>query len=181
MKPLDIIASSPNAASITKYDLTYIERRIVHERFNETSKSGMNLENSRVYEAGRTSVEIAKFLLDQFEISSMEFSLGTEKNVAEAWIHLSSIRLRDTMLSVVQVNPILYIKYEGEEIAGTMLGSYMLNLYYADNEEGITWSYQLDPSGIISYDMTFPPPSIFVHQIVREVFNHCNPWNTNMI
>lgn len=181
MKLLDIIASSPNAASITNYDLTYIERRIVHERFNETSKSGMNLENSRLYEAGRTAVDIAKLLLEHFEISSMEFSLGVEKNVAEAWIHLSSIRLRDTMLSVIQNNPILYIKYEGSEIAGVMLGSYMVNLYYTDDEEGVTWCYQLDPSGIISYDMTFPPPSVFAYQIVREVFNHCNPWNTNMI
>lgn len=181
MKPLDIIASSPNATSITNRDLTYIERRIVHERFNETSKSGMNLENSRVYEAGRTAVDIAELLLEHFEISSMEFSLGAEKNVAEAWIHLSSIRSKDTMLSVIQNNPILYVKYEGSEVAGVMLGSFTVNLYYTDDEEGATWSYQLDPSGIISYDMTFPPPSVFVHQIVREVVNHCNPWNTNTI
>lgn len=137
-------------------DYDYIESRMLHNRYADSAATkSLSQDAARVYESVRTMMYIARLLKTHFTIVQVDVSGAMYEPSVVCKLHIAHTPDRADSIVVTYVNSPTSHTFDVTIIQG-------------DNVIK-NWGYPLDESGIMSYDMNFPPPSVFLDQIQRII------------
>lgn len=150
------ITANIDAAGVLREDMDYIESKFMHSRYAESSAQGtLSTDVAKVYESARTMMYISRLLMNIATIRriDMEGQIGEQTLTCD-----------------------LYIAHGAEEVIVTLRYRHSANYVYKivvkrDGTVLKELEYLPDPSGIMSYDMNFPPPSTFLRQM-QDIINN---------
>lgn len=165
---LTLAIEAPQDSVLTVADCEYLQGRIMHERhiagLSKTPDEVM--ENAvRSYEATKTLLH-ALGLITQWVMCDRIVVNVYPKN-AEVIAHLRA----DTSLITCASFP--YVHKSGELHFKFVVGSRKNRFEVKGSKEykGINCKYPVHSSGILSYDMNFPAPTLFIHDALRPIYD----------
>lgn len=137
-------------------DFDYIESRTVHSRYADSAATkSLSQDAARVYESVRTMMYIARLVKTHFAITRVDVCGAVHEPSVMCKLHIAHTTDRADSIIVTYINT---------------TDSHTFDVTIAQGEKVIkNWKYPLDESGIMSYDMNFPPPSVFLDQIQRII------------
>ena len=167
-EPVISIKAPPAMGALTKADCTYLIDKISHNRFIISSRETISTAASKIYEAGKTIVHVAEALMEGMSISEIIIHISTNNGIAEG---LFTIRdLNTTGMALIADNPITHsftiqVIYESlEDNTGRYIVTIMDRLIPVKRI-----IYDLNEYEIMSYDMNFPAPSVFLNEVVASI------------
>lgn len=170
------VKAPPIIGALLKADCTYLNDKISHTRFIASYSHGITLDDSRLYEAGKTIVHIAEILMDRMELSSIEVTIDDDTRRVDGMLVIRDIdlgniyedfrkRTKDSHIFAIQV---IYEVSSPTASDETVRGKYTVSV--VDNGVPIRRVvYELNRFEVMSYDMNFPAPSIFVTEVIEAV------------
>lgn len=179
---LSVSAPTEQVCGLTEDDLGYIESRIIHTRYERTVTEGLSLSASRIYEAGRTIITAVRALSQRLIIKNVTFVGSLDDQVMHCWI--TPKELKTTKYGSVIRNNTGYLNTLDEQgliieisywnLVTENSPKFTVTVYTKENPEGFSYDYPVGPTGILAYDMTFPAPSTFIHNVIVDIEKLCD-------
>jgi hypothetical protein len=158
MKYRDIIKHNSTWTSLAIIDLDYIASRISHNRFIESEMGVTDLLTSRLCEAGKTMVyALQTLMLGKLEVLDIDISIDTEARLTKCVSHIA------------HSNIIISFSYLADEDLNKPSEYKLAFLVESPNTSELleVIHYPENAHHIMSYDMTFPPPSQFIDMVKK--------------
>lgn len=152
-----IVESITPEASLCDEDYDYIETKFIHSRYAESSSSSkLSPDIAKVYESARTLMHVTRLLRTIFKIVRIDVAGQMDAQMMTCDLYIAN----------TDDNITITLRYIHSS-------EYMFDVIVSNNNGVLeTLHFPLHESGIMSYDMNFPPPSTFLRHIQDIVNTH---------
>lgn len=164
------LTSNQFVSTLSKKDCTYLHDKISHTRFLENTARKVSLPESKLYDAGKTMVNIIRILMDTISFSAATIIIDNETHHVESKLTIRDIKLLyDNATDENEPHRFsIYIEYTQRRLEDTYFGKYIINIL----DRGVLvgrLSYEQDDHDMMTYDMNFPAPSILLTDILNSI------------
>lgn len=150
-----IMVNNPTREKLSKYDVNYMIDQINHTRnFNCTMLTNDNMnEYAALMEAAKTLLVVCRILMDVYAFIVISVDLKSDRRIVQ-------------VVSTTYINGSkMYFHFEyhtdtNEFILGITKNATNYTCAYIPND--MLMRYSLNSTGILSYDMNFPCPTMFL-------------------
>lgn len=165
---LTLAIEAPQDSVLTVADCEYLQGRIMHERHI----AGLSKTPDEVMENAVRSYEATKTLLHALGLimqwgSCDKIIVNVYPKNAEVIAHFHA----DNSLITLASYP--YVHISGELTFKFVVGSRKNHFEVKGSKEykDVKCKYPAHSSGILSYDMNFPAPTLFIHDVLRPIYD----------
>ena len=170
------LSSNRIVKSLSEKDCAYLHDKISHTRFLANDARMISLAESKLYDAGKTLVNIVRILMDAIDFSAVIITIDNATHRVDGKFTIKEIKMPYIMDSNGDGlhSFAIHVEYTQREVDDRYFGKYIITVL----DRGVLISrlaYEQDDHDMVTYDMNFPSPSIFLSDILRSIMSILEP------
>lgn len=164
------VKAPPSIGALQKADCDYLIDRISHTRFIASSSHGISVDESRLYEAAKTVLHAMQVLGDAMDFSEVDLQIMTEKRTVSCLLGVAEIYYdyQDQIISLNGKHISIQLVYDIVDEHGQYTVTIMNHFIPVKQ-----FVYKLNEYEVMSYDMNFPAPTLFLDEVLSAIVSVC--------